>query len=455
MSENTLNWMPLTLPQLDFWEEFACHPDEPLSTVAHYIDICGAIDEQALSQAVAQAVRETDVLSLRFRLREDGHTPEQARDPQRLPQLQLIDLQDHANPEQEAQALMQADVAAPLNLLTQPLSAQWLIKLEPSRYLWYIRAHHIVMDGFGMTLLEQRCATLYSHFLGKSEAGAPFNAFASFLDEEQSYRSSRRFAQDQAFWQDYLARSSELTVLNKEDDYGDETLHFSCDLSPALSEQLKAVAGELKMGWPDLLVNLSGLYLFRFLGQPDDHPRTAMPLWVPFMSRWGSVGAYMPALLVNILPLSVSVNPDDTLAQYLTTSGKSLRQLYSRGRYRIEQIAADQGLTANSRYFFSPFVNVLPFDPPAFEGCQVNHQVITSGPADGFNITFRGRTNADALTLSLDADPLAHPREEFVQHQTRLLQFLEAVLTPESLQQPIHALYQRFEDDGSSSSSTS
>ncbi|UXI03297.1 condensation domain-containing protein [Photobacterium sp. TY1-4] len=445
MSEHALNWMPLTLPQLDFWEEFACHPDEPLSTVAHTIDIRGAVDEQALSQAIEQAVRETDVLSLRFRLREDGHTPEQARDPQRQPQLRLIDLQDHANPEQAATALMQADVDAPLNLLSQPLSAQWLIKLDPSRYLWYIRAHHIVMDGFGMTLLEQRCATLYAHFLGQGEAGAPFNAFASFLDEEQSYRSSRRFEQDKAFWQDYLASSRDLTVLNKEDDFGEETLHFSCELSPALSEQLKAMAGELKMGWPDLLVNLSGLYLYRFLDQPGDSPRTSMPLWVPFMSRWGSVGAYMPALLVNILPFGVTVNPDDTLAQYLTTSGKSLRQLYSRGRYRIEQIAADQGLTANSRYFFSPFINVLPFDPPVFTGCEVKHQVITSGPADGFNITFRGRTNADALTLSLDADPLAHPREAFEQHQRRLLLFLEAVLSPGTLQLPLHALYQRVE----------
>ena len=32
------HWLPLTLAQLDFWEEFRLHPDTPVSTVAHAIE---------------------------------------------------------------------------------------------------------------------------------------------------------------------------------------------------------------------------------------------------------------------------------------------------------------------------------------------------------------------------------------------------------------------------------
>ncbi|WP_238115223.1 hypothetical protein [Vibrio cincinnatiensis] len=87
----TLRWMPLTLPQLDFWEEFSLHPDDPLSTVAHFIELKGTINEIALCKAITQTAKETDVLALRFKLNEDGKTPLQAHDPNRIPQVEVKD----------------------------------------------------------------------------------------------------------------------------------------------------------------------------------------------------------------------------------------------------------------------------------------------------------------------------------------------------------------------------
>ncbi len=59
-------WMPLTLPQLDFWEEFSFHPDQPVSTVAHCVEIEGDVDVEKLLRAISQTVREAEVLSIRF-----------------------------------------------------------------------------------------------------------------------------------------------------------------------------------------------------------------------------------------------------------------------------------------------------------------------------------------------------------------------------------------------------
>lgn len=448
MSVNGLTprWMPLTLPQLDFWEEFSLHPDQPLSTVAHFIELKGTINEIALSQAITQTAKETDVLALRFKLNADGKTPLQAHDPNRIPQVEVKDLRRYDKPFEQAKKWMEDDVNARLNLLHDPLSVQWLLKLSDDHYLWYIRAHHIIMDGFGMTLFEQRCATLYQHYVERTELGKPFNAFADFLSEEQRYQSSQRCQQDKIFWQAYLTQSTQLTILNKEEDSEGETLHAAHELTATMSGHIRRLGQHVGIGWPDLLVTLSGLYLHRYLAKTYMGAHNTMPLWIPFMSRWGSIGAYMPALLVNILPLFIEVDSHITLREYLTQTSATLRQLYTHGRYRVEQIARDQGVTENSRYFFSPFVNVLPFDPPKFMGCQVKHHVITSGPADGFNLTFRGQTNADGLVLSLDADSQAHPAEEFEQHRQRVMIFMNLVLDEDALDQPIAKLYQAIEE---------
>lgn len=434
MSEHSLSTheMRLTLAQLDFWEEFSLHPDQPVSTVAHYLDIQGGIDPEALFKAIETTVHETDVLALRFYIPEGQTKPMQHCDPSRLPKLQLIDLQDRADPYQAASQMMQADVAAKLNLLTQPLSVQWLFKLGADRYLWYIRAHHIILDGFGMVLIEQRCAKLYAHYLGKGDAGAPFHSFAQYLDEDQSYCASPRFEKDRAFWDDYLKSAPvALPILHKEDEYygGEETgLSFEYELPKPLINRMHQIAAQMEMGWPDLLVAISGLYLFYHYRQQDHDGQQALPLWLPFMNRWGSVGAYMPALLVNILPLFIQPKPEATLGETLSQLSCTLRKQRAHGRYRIEQLATDQGLSEGTRYFFSPLVNVLPFDAPEFEGCTVKHQVLASGPGDGFNITYRGRSDAEALILSIDADPSMFQPQEFEQHSQALLAFLEQVL---------------------------
>ncbi|VEA63174.1 Dimodular nonribosomal peptide synthase [Serratia plymuthica] len=123
-----------------FWEEFSLHPGQPFSTVAHVTELRGAVDEAALCRAITPTVAETQAFALRFGTRRGD----------RLPRLKRIDLQDHPDPYQAAMRLIQADAEQPMDLHTQPMAAVWLLTLGPTRYIWYLRAHHIIIDGYGM-----------------------------------------------------------------------------------------------------------------------------------------------------------------------------------------------------------------------------------------------------------------------------------------------------------------
>lgn len=431
-------WWPLTLAQLDFWEEFSLYPHQPVSTVAHCLTLTGTIDQPALLRAIQQTVGEADILSVRFRWPE-GRPPQQRFDHDRIPQVQWIDLHDNPHPLQAAQQRMQADIQAPLDLLNAPISAQWLFKIADDHFLWYCRGHHIILDGFGMALLEQRCARLYSHFLGQGDAGEPFRAFTDYLEEEENYRNSQRHADDRLYWQRYLDTPVDLPVLNKKENRYDEVgLHFECQLPQTLCRRLHQVSDEMGVTWPDLLILLSAAYLFLHF-RPHQPPQT-LPVWLPFMSRLGSVGANIPALLVNILPLYVSLTQGETSQQFLKRMARVLRQQRTHGRYRIEQIAIDQNLPEQSRYFFSPLINVLPFKSPVFTHCQVAREVLASGPGDGFNITYREMQDHQGLLFNLDADGHMTSAAEFAAHQRDLPVFLARALSPEGLSAALETL---------------
>lgn len=431
-------WMPLTLPQLDFWEEFTFHPDQPVSTVAHFIDIDGDVDVDALKRAIGQTIREADILSARFHAPEESDAPRQICDPDFVPELSIVDLKNQPDPISAAKDHMKRDLTAPLDLRRDRLSAHILYRVGRSRYLWYIRAHHIIVDGYGLALIEQRCAELYNHFLGRADAGTPFHPFSGFLTEEDNYQKSSRWQKDRAYWADYFASTGGIEVLERGDeDYGEPGFHQTAALPQDFSKALLASAKAADLGWPDLLTLLSGLYIFDAVPAARNQDSSTVTLWLPFMSRWGSVGANLPALLVNILPFEMKVHRSERLVDFLTRSADELKRQRRHSRFRIEQISKDQGLAEGSRYFFSPLINVLPFKSPAFAGCKTQRNILDSGPADGFNLTFRGEDDASGMSLGIDADPSMTGRDEFERHMTELPAFLSRLLKPENLQQPL------------------
>ena len=438
--------MPLTLAQKDFWEEFTFHPDLPVSTVAHYIEMKGRIDRDAMSWAIQKTCDEAETLSVRFHDQSDTEFPVQSCEPDYRPVLQYIDLRCARDPYQDALGLMQQDMGKVIDLRSQPVSEQWLLQLGDDHWMWYNRGHHIVLDGYSMLLLEQRVAHLYQHKLGKTDIGTCFRPYSDFIDEDLSYSGSARYVSDQSYWKDRLTGPGQLEVLEKGgEDYGQEGLWGECPVSEKTEKGLLTLAKETGLSWPDLLVLISGAYLLHRLPEAvsknGDGPDRTLPIWLPFMSRMGSVNALIPSLGVNILPFYLKTGDgDENLSNFLKRSARELRQMRRHGRYRVEQIAADHGIGQGKRFFFSPLINVMPFEEPDIRGCESKRVVLSNGPADGFNLTFRANSQGHEMSLQLDADPALTRQVDFDAHLRALPEYLDRVIQPHSLSQPIARL---------------
>ncbi|WP_182074662.1 MULTISPECIES: condensation domain-containing protein [unclassified Serratia (in: enterobacteria)] len=442
MSDTALasEWLQLAPAQLDFWEEYTLHPGQALSTVAHCTELCGAIEEAALCRAIAATLAETQAFALRFGERRGDHPPPLRHEPQRIPSLQRIDLQTHRDPWQAAQSLMHEDIAQHRALHREPLAAAWLLKLGPERYLWYVRAHHILVDGFGMALIEHRCAALYAHYLGQGSAGIPLGAFAPFQQAELAYVDSERCERDRRFWQAYLPPSQALPTVRKGGgEYGVRRLSVNRRLPTEVAQRLAQQSERSGINWPDLLVALSAAWLFQVMPR---HARQgdALPMWMPAMNRRGQAATNVPSLAVNTLPLLVSPSPMETLGSFLTTLTQQLRELRSHAGYRLRQLAADRGVDPNSRFFISPFINVQPFDAPRFVGCRGARRVLAGGSGDGFNLTYRGRTDARDLQVDIDIYLEQFPTEDALDYGEALQEFLLRALQREAWEQPLAAL---------------
>lgn len=420
-------WMALTAGQMDFWEEFLFHPDQPVSTVAHCLELQGEVDEPALIAAIRQTIAESDTLALAFR--DAGGRVEQRVDPARAPQLQQIDPRGHPDPDRQARQLMEADRDAPLDLRRQPVSAQMLLRIGAQRWLWYCRGHHIILDGFGMSLIERRVARLYAAATQGGDAGAPFGRLTDFLTEEAAYSASAACAQDRAYWTNTLTPDrANLPVLRKgAEDYGAMPLRASFTPGPDFETTLQAASTRLGISWADALTLVSALWLTRHdPGRAEAEPGAARPVWLPYMSRMGSRSATIPAMVVNILPLMV--DGTDAPAIAIPRLAAQLRHHRRHGRYRIEDMARDCGVPTGQRFYFTPLINVMPFDPPRFAGIAARRHVLAAGPGDGFNVSFTASSAGTGMACAIEADPATQPPAGFTARATGFEHWLRGTL---------------------------
>ncbi|MFA0708847.1 condensation domain-containing protein, partial [Vibrio sp. 10N.222.48.A3] len=385
------DWYPLTNAQEAYWDEFVQHPDRPLSTVAHCLEISGSIDLEKLADAINQTVSEAEALLLRFRRLENQYYPVQMVCFDEKPTVEVIDLRGEENAQEQVNAYLRSDVETAIDLEKDVITKVQLYIVGSQKVFWYLRTHHIAVDGYSMSLIEQRCSELYLCLVNNTAPKHYFKTFEVYLKENTDYLDSDRFDVDRSYWGNYLD-SANLTLSNHDISVSD-TVYCERDVPESICDSLITVSKQLMIGWSDILTLLCTAYLYRHW-RSDEQTSFPLPVWLPFMNRMGNPCANLPSLMVNTIPYIGEVADDESVDSYLRRAVKELRGNYCHGRYRVENKC-----TSGGHYFISPFINILPFESTEFHGCSTKRRIIAGGIADGFNVTFRGSRQAKNMSL--------------------------------------------------------
>ena len=419
---------PLTDAQAGLWYAQRLDPANPLFNTGHNLHIRGDLNVERFQRAADQAVREADALSLRFY--EQGNDVWQQMDEAFRPWLVITDVSGAEDPYATAFAHIRADLDTAIDPTRAPLARQQLFILAPDYHIWYLRVHHLVIDGYGMTLLSNRVSALYdtSNAATPQAGNAEFGSLAAVFAEDDDYRQSERRMRDAGYWNEHLQNLPEMPLPPGGKAVSSHTFERTTrNLPGALMARIKQCADEHRVPWPDMLTALTAVYWQRMGGLSE------VVVGVPYMGRLGSVSARVPAMIMNILPLRIAGGPDDSLGDLLVQVSRALIKSRRHGRYRSEQMRRDLGLLGGRRRLFGPLINILPFEqPPHLHGLDTTLQVLCTGPVDDITFTFRGDAAANLL-LEVDANPALYSGTEVDGHTDRLLAFIERAMEASQL----------------------
>ncbi|HQV18827.1 MAG TPA: condensation domain-containing protein, partial [Gordonia sp. (in: high G+C Gram-positive bacteria)] len=192
-------YFPLSAAQRELWALQESLPDVPLN-IAQYVDIQGRIDPELLVQTTRHMVSEGQFMQVRFERTADG--PIGVYDPTLDDAPVYLDLRSGDDPRAAAHAIMRDDYSRPVDPTVDRTVVGRLFRVGDDEYLFYHRAHHLVLDGVAGKEYMTKTMEAYSAAVrGEALPAGGELDFALPHRADDEYRRSARWTRDRDYWQ--------------------------------------------------------------------------------------------------------------------------------------------------------------------------------------------------------------------------------------------------------------
>ena len=148
-------------------------------------------------------------------------------------------------------------------------------------------------------------ADLYTALIdGRPCENGAFAPLRAVIDEDLAYSVSEKFTRARDFWMERSAGWPEpVSLTSRRAPFGPGFIRSTAHLPQPGLEALAAAAVQAGVQWPEALTAVTAAFLHRETGASD------IVLGMPVMGRLGSASLRVPCMVMNIVPLRVTVDP--------------------------------------------------------------------------------------------------------------------------------------------------
>ncbi|MGA9702399.1 condensation domain-containing protein, partial [Pseudomonas sp.] len=385
---------PLTAAQQDIWLDQLRAGDSPLYNIGGYVDFAGAVAPELIQRALEQLVARHD--ALRIQLHSDANgLPRQTFATALAVELPVHDFSAQADPQAAAQALMQAQMARPYAMEGAPLFRFFLVKLGANHYRLGTQAHHLILDGWGFGQMLQSLAQLYSALEQGRPTEAPAASYIDFIDADQHYQQSARYARDRSYWLDkYQALPEPLLVPRH------SARLSSCTLvepfAVALLDRMEHVANRYQASAFHVLLAAMYVYFTR------THQRDEWVVGVPILNRSNAAFRATVGSFAQVSAVRLQFSEQLPFGALVRGIRDQLKQDFRHQRFPLSEMNRELGLRRTDRsQLFDLSVSFEQDDHDLRFGQVQARAIKVSNHHEPLPIAFHLRSNLHQASASL------------------------------------------------------
>ncbi|ASF07150.2 putative non-ribosomal peptide synthetase [Nocardia brasiliensis NBRC 14402] len=431
--------LPLTRAQQHVWVAQRLDESGLRFVVGGYVRLRGTLDETVFERALRLVVAGAESTRVYFDEQPGGAVTQVLAELEDWP-LHRSSFRDAPDPHAAAREYMEAALERPFDLSRAPLFDHHLIDLGAEGTVWFLRGHHLVIDGAAAVAMIRRVADVYTALIdGKPVAETVFDRVAELVEADERYRGSPRFAADRQFWAGRLAQAgpddAPLFAGAPSSTASVRYIRQSGVLGAAAWQALRARADASGIAWPAWVLAAIAILL-----HADSGARTVtLRLAVPAKRSRTALG-----VTSNLLPLRVPVDPSATVGELIRALRAEMLIVLRHQHFQYADMRADLAAAGADPGVLGPAVNVLPFQKDIRFGAEtatLHH--ISGGGSEELVIGIHDNGGPEP-GLALESSTSRYTEADLAAHHRRLAVAIEA-LTAASDELPLGRL--RFAPD--------
>jgi amino acid adenylation domain-containing protein/non-ribosomal peptide synthase protein (TIGR01720 family) len=263
--------LPLSFAQQRLWFLAQMEGGSATYHISAGLRLKGVLERDALQRALDRIVARHEALRTRFAV-VDGEAVQRVGGGDAGFALQVFDLAGHAEAERELATLAEQEAAAAFDLEHGKLIRGRLVRLGDNEHVLLVTMHHIVSDGWSMSVLTRELGALYRAYLHDEADPLPPLAiqYADYAVWQRCWLGGDVLSEQSAYWRDTLSDAPPLLMLPADrarpaqQDYTGAAIPVAFD--EALTAALKALGQRhgttlymtVLAGWAAVLGRLSG-----------------------------------------------------------------------------------------------------------------------------------------------------------------------------------------------------
>ena len=313
---------PLSYAQKRMWFFEELFPGSPLYHIQVGVSFTGNFREQALRDALGALVARHESLRTVY-LNESGQPAQRILRDLPIP-LETSDISGQSGDafEQALASIKREDGNKPFDFTTGPLIRGRLVKVSEDTQNFYLTLHHIIADGWSVSLLLRDLGMLYDAYARQVPPALPELplGYLEYSSWHNRHMQGEVLEDGIEFWMDELAGQRSMTLPHdgmRPDAGTFEGVKVPFFLSPDLMKSVKATAREMDATLYVVLLAAYKVLLARYSNATDIAVGTALG------GRTRQEFQNLVGMLTNTLPVRTSLVEEPTLRELVARVRRS------------------------------------------------------------------------------------------------------------------------------------
>ena len=334
----------LSTSQREVWLDQRAWPQSTHLNIGGGGYLVGALNIDMFKKALRHLVAECD--ALRLVPLNDGS---QILLSHFEPQLNIIDVTEQIDPKEAMRQWWQNHIQEPF--VFDGTTPPWRFTLLRSGHDFHgltIQFHHLIMDGWGTTLVIGRWSDIYNALNAGIEPGSYTEpSYVEFIEESSGYRNSDAFSRDANFWQSQLPTLPVPLIAQR---FSSNKLHQLPASRLAVQRLARANYAHLEEyaadhGYSAFIFFLAALALY----YARINHCTEVVIGIPTLNRGGRRFKNTIGMFVGVLALKIQVDVNINVADLLAHCAAVLRCALRHPRYPLSELCRTLQLIRHGR----------------------------------------------------------------------------------------------------------